>query len=326
MRAILPLALVTALILPAQERVAGEIIAKSPDSITLKTDLGPEVQIPLRAETTYLRVLPGVTNLSNAEKITFEDISAGDRVLVRGRTVILLSEAPKTPESEPVTARPNGIAGTVSSLNAGEREITVSADGVPVVIAGGNALYRRYTDEFARFLDTDLSSFDEIRIGDQLRAYGERAQDTAKFVASRVVFGAFRNLTGTIAAIDAALGTVTVNDLVTRQPVAIRVTERSLVRRVTPDAATVLAERMRRRTPPANSESNVLQLLSKIPAMPLAELKVGEPVIVASTKGGTALALLAGVAPVLASTSRDEGLFGGRWDLSSELAAAMVPQ
>jgi hypothetical protein len=195
-----------------------------------------------------------------------------------------------------------------------------------VVIAGGNALYRRYTDEFARFLDTDLSSFDEIRIGDQLRAYGERAQDTAKFVASRVVFGAFRNLTGTIAAIDAALGTVTVNDLVTRQPVAIRVTERSLVRRVTPDAATVLAERMRRRTPPANSESNVLQLLSKIPAMPLAELKVGEPVIVASTKGGTALALLAGVAPVLASTSRDEGLFGGRWDLSSELAAAMVPQ
>ena len=64
-------------------RVIGEVESKTADQITVKTDAGQTVNIPVSAETKVLRVPPGETSLAKAATITFADVNTGDRVLVR---------------------------------------------------------------------------------------------------------------------------------------------------------------------------------------------------------------------------------------------------
>src|SRR4030095_12673389 len=62
--------------------VATDAVAKR---ITLKTDAGPEMAIEFQDTTRFLRVIPGSQDLSGATRITLSEVSAGDRILVRGR-------------------------------------------------------------------------------------------------------------------------------------------------------------------------------------------------------------------------------------------------
>src|SRR5262245_25582861 len=52
--------------------------------ITLKTDVGLELGIEFQDMTRFLRVAPGSQDLSGATRISLADVSAGDRILVRG--------------------------------------------------------------------------------------------------------------------------------------------------------------------------------------------------------------------------------------------------
>ncbi len=67
---------------------------------------------------------------------------------------------------------------------------------------------------------------------------------------------------------------------------------------------------------PGGGAFDLHQALERMPAMPLAELKPGEPVIISSTRGAslTAITLVAGVEPFLASAPRTGGQVNlGSW-------------
>ncbi len=53
--------------------------------IVLKTDAGAEISVAIQATASFRRVAPGETDLRNASTIAIADISAGDRVLARGK-------------------------------------------------------------------------------------------------------------------------------------------------------------------------------------------------------------------------------------------------
>jgi len=48
-------------------------------------------------------------------------------------------------------------------------------------------------------------------------ARGTRSADGAEFTADEIVSGTFRNIAGTISALDASAGTITVQDLVSKE-------------------------------------------------------------------------------------------------------------
>jgi len=76
-----------------------------------------------------------------------------------------------------------------------------------------------------------------VNPGDQLRARGVRSADGASFTADEVVTGAFRNIAGTISSVDAAAGTITVSDLATKKPEAVKVSPESQLRKLPPQMA-----------------------------------------------------------------------------------------
>src|SRR4051812_41360685 len=52
--------------------------------LTIKTDAGSTVTVSLSDKTTYKKLAPGETTLTNATDVTFADLAAGDRVMARG--------------------------------------------------------------------------------------------------------------------------------------------------------------------------------------------------------------------------------------------------
>jgi hypothetical protein len=67
----------------APKQLVGAIQAIKDNTITLKPDAGPAVDVLLQSSVRILRVAPGQTDLKNATAIQLADLQVGDRVLVR---------------------------------------------------------------------------------------------------------------------------------------------------------------------------------------------------------------------------------------------------
>ena len=113
---------------------------------------------------------------------------------VMGRILIVNTKADieKKRETERAEWQARGVVGTVSAVNAAGKEITISTrtpEGPkPVVIAAsGEAVkLRRYAPDSIKFADAKSSTFEEVKVGDQLRAKGERSADGARLTAEEV--------------------------------------------------------------------------------------------------------------------------------------------
>ena len=244
-------------------RVIGEVTAidQAAGRITVKADGGGDVTVMLDEKTVYLRTQPGATNLTGATKIAAADISVGDRVLalwkvagdqksVPARQVIVMTKADiaKKHESDRAEWQRRGISGTISALNPATKEITVQMrtreGNKPIVIAvGDNVQFRRYAADSVKFSDAKPSSFAELKVGDQIRALGEKNVDSTRFTPEEIVSGTFRQLVGTVTAVNAATGEVKINNQETKQPLTVVINKDSLVRRLSPMMAMMLARR-----------------------------------------------------------------------------------
>jgi Cu/Ag efflux protein CusF len=326
--------------------------------IALKPDAGPVLTVTLADNTLFLRVPPGEKDLKKAARIALADIGAGDRVYARGRltedgklaatAVIVMTRADlaRKHEADRAEWQRRGTAGAITALDPAAKEITIAVGprdaAHTAVIAAANAQLRRYAPDSIRFADAQPSSFDQVAVGDHLRVLGDKNADGSRIQAEEVVFGSFRNLAALVKSVDASSGEIRATDLETKKPVLIRISPDSLLRRMPPMMAQTIAQR---RAHPGGSASpwphspaeaagpprgqgaaanarggrpDFQQMLERMPALTLAELKPGDAVILSATRGSqpsqvTAIALLAGVEPLLASGAPDPQL-GGMWN------------
>lgn len=234
----------------------GDVVAidAGANQLRIKTKMG-EITVLLSEATEYFRVPPGERTLEHRQPIKLADIQIGDRAMARGRVsddrktvparqVIIMTKADiaQHQEHDREEWRRRGLVGTISSINAETKEITVSVrtrEGMkPVIVAvGNNVQFRRYAPDSVRFDDAKPSTFAEIKVGDELRALGERSADGARFTPEEVVTGSFRRVDGTITAINAASGEITVKSLQNGQAYTIVVNQNSMLRRLPPEMA-----------------------------------------------------------------------------------------
>jgi hypothetical protein len=224
-----------------------------------------------------------------------------------------------------------GVGGLVKSIDpvAGTITISVTTAGVAksvTVQTSKTTILRRYAPNSVKFDDAKVSSIDQVKPGDQLRARGARNPDGTELAADEIVTGAFRNLSGLITSVDAAASTLTVNDLATKKPMVVKITSDSQIRKLSPQMAQLLA---RSAAPggaaggrgtggggapsgapdeqagagPAGSGgrggggrgfggrgagvADLNQMLTRLPASTLADLQKGDAVMIVSTEGNT---------------------------------------
>jgi hypothetical protein len=262
--------------------------------------------------------------------------------------------------------RRRGLVGTVAGLNQEAKEITLQLRSLLgqqtiVIAAGGERVrFRRYAPDSVRFIDAKPSSIGEIKIGDQLRAKGDRSEDGARFTAEEVVTGTFRSIRGVVDSVNPQANEIKVKDMITGQTVTVAISKDSMVRRIPPEFAARMAMRGQRggggprdgadgqQRPrgegggprdPANPQQrprseegggqrrpegagaegmgnrrrmgggpDIQEMLERMPATTIEELKPGEMVIISSTAGAdparaTAIALVTGVEALMQSPS-----------------------
>ncbi len=241
----------------------GEVSAinQNADKVVLQTKDGV-IDVVLSAATIYKRVSPENPKLSAATAATLSDIGIGDKILVTGavaadkksvpaKSVYLMTKADITKKnnSEREAWKLRGISGRVVSLNPNTQEFTIATRGMMgeqnVVISPKTGVnYRRYAPDSVKFDDAKTSSFSELKIGDQIRALGDKGADGTNFKAERVVSGSFKMVGGTITAIDAAKKEITIKDIQTGKPATIIVNDNSALRKFPAEFAQMMAMRM----------------------------------------------------------------------------------
>jgi len=220
----------------------GTIKTISGKTILLTTDSGADVTIQVQDDARLLRIEPGEKDLKNAAPLQLTDLQAGDRILVRGKmaddgkTVVAASViAMKSTDIAAKQAHEreewqrHGVGGLVKAVDAANGTINIStnAQGAAkevIVQVSKQTILRRYAPNSVKFDDAKPAGIEQIKVGDQLRARGTRNADGTELAADEAVSGTFRNIAGTINAIDASTGTITVMDLVAKKAMIVKIT------------------------------------------------------------------------------------------------------
>jgi Domain of unknown function (DUF5666) len=290
------------------------------------TDLKTAQTIALADIATGDRVL--VTGKAGEEAGTF----AATRVIL-----MKSGDIAQKHELEQADWQKRGTGGIVNSIDAGTGVLMVSAGTKKIQVnTSSSTKFRRYSGDSVKFEDAVPSTLAQIQPGDQLRVRGAKSEDGSSIQAEEVVSGSFKNLAGVIATLDAANGTLTLKDLATKKMMTVKITANSSVRALPPQAAAMLAARARGGAGAAGggqartdggeaaahgsggmggsgggagrSGGDLSQMVSRLPAGSVSDLKVGEAVMIVVSQADpgsatvTAVTLLSGVEPILAAT------------------------
>ncbi len=244
---------------PASGPQRGTVKAIDGSIITLATDSGKQLAVTVAETVKVLQIAPGSTDLKTAQPIQFGDIAIGDRVLISGKP----AEAPDTliasrvivMKSTDIAQRQaaqqadwqrRGSGGIVSTVDPATGAITVTNGARKTTVdTTSTTIFRRYAGDSIKFEDAQPGTIAQLQPGDQVRVRGAKSEDGTSIAAEEIVSGTFRNLSGTVASIDASAGTVTLKDLATKKTVVVKVTANSDFRKLPPQAAAMLAARAR---------------------------------------------------------------------------------
>ena len=347
----------------APKYAIGEVktIDATAKQMTIKTDAGSTVSVVLSDKTTYKRLAPGETSLTNATDITFADVGEGDRVMARGTVsedkktvpalqivVMTKGDLAKKQDAERAEWRRRGIVGVIAAIKPDTHEITIThramgGSQAVVLPVSDKTEMRRYAPDSIKFSDAKPSAFTELKVGDQLRALGDRTEDPLRFNPQKIVTGSFRTVGGVVTAVDPATGEIKINELEKKTPLTIVIKHDAVLRRFPPASemgammggfgrggqggpggapssgqapAGGQAQPAARPQGPGGPGAggpggrpgggfNVNDMLERLPTISLADVKVGDTIIVSSTQGVdptrlTAISLVAGADTLLA--------------------------
>jgi co-chaperonin GroES (HSP10) len=240
-------------------KAVGTIKSIQADSIVVTSEAGGEVIAKISGSTKILRVPPGEKDLKNATTLQAQDLQPGDRVLVRGQAstdahtiaalaVIVMKQSDVTAKQQHDREdwQKRGVGGLVTAVDLPTSIVTVSSGGPGTMhnIAAGTIL-RRYAPDSVNFDEATPAPIDQIKVGDQLRARGTRSADGSEVAAEEVVSGSFRNIAGTIKAIDTTANTMTVQDAISKSEVVVKVTSGSQLKKLPPEMAQRIAMRLK---------------------------------------------------------------------------------
>lgn len=299
---------------PLPSRLVGTVTSIKADlsGVDVKPDTAPAITVHFVESTIAQRVPPGEKDLKNAEPIQLSDLASGDRVLVvlaEGssdvRRIVIMSakDIAQQHELDRLDWTRRGVSGVVIAKT--ENEVTLRMRGLAgetqtIVTVTPQTRFKRYAPDSVKFADARPSSLSEVKLGDQVRARGDKSVDGIRVSADDVVFGTFVTEAGTITSIDPAANEIIIASLPGKTPVAIKITPDSQLKLMPdfpmgPPANMPNGPPLGAGPPPAMDLS---QMLEHMPPATLADLKAGQMIVVSSTKGNrgdqvTAIMLLA---------------------------------
>lgn len=305
----------------AQTRILGEVVEidATTGRLIIKNEGEKRICLLSNEKTEFLRVPPGDQSLERAVRISLVEIQPGDLVYARGRldargltalvqrvVVMLKADIQKKQHTEREEWRLRGIVGVITSLDPQARTMTLLVGRQRSVVISQKDIvrYRRYSQDSVSFDEAKPGTFDELRVGDQLRAMGERSTDGSRFLAEQVVSGSFKTVGAVVTAVARERKEIEATVLGTRQPVTVAVAKNSILRRIPPEQAVIMAQSNQKGDATENQDR-----IDRLPIISLDEIKPGDVIAISATNGPdpsriTAIVLLTGIDAVLSALQR----------------------
>jgi len=296
-----------------------------------------------------------LSGVSVGDRILATGKAGGAGTLTALRVILMKSTAiAERRATEEADWQKRGMGGIVGTVDPATGTLAVLEGTKKIEVhTSGSTIFRRYAGDSVKFEDAVRGTLAQIHSGDQLRARGAKSDDGLSVQADEVVSGSFKNLSGLIKTIDTANGTLTLKDLATRRMMTVKITPNSSVHTLPPQAAMMFAARARgaaagggqrrgagqpegARTEGTRGEggmgargagnsagAGLSQLVNRLPPETIANLKVGDAVMVVASESDpasaqvTAITLLSGVEPILqAAPGGSSDMTLSPWDVS----------
>jgi hypothetical protein len=320
------------------------------NQVSLKSDKGDAVAVTTTEKTLILHLPPGENDVTKGTKMALSSLGAGDRVVafyrgpagekaIQATSLVVRTKADLAviAEKEREDWQKRGTSGTVTAVDPAAKTFTIKAGQKSLAVEPTEKTeFQRYAPDSAKFSDAKPGSFAEIKVGDQVRVLGDKTGDGASVKAEKILSGSFRQLAATITSVNAEAGEIVIKDLATKKSLTVRVNPDSTMKKLPETTAGMLARRYgpaggqadaqarpggaRGGGAPSGPGPDIGQMLDRLPAMPLSDLKRGDAIMVSTTQGSdqgrvTAVMLLAGVEPLLtASPNATRDIMSG-WNL-----------
>jgi hypothetical protein len=282
-------------------------------------------------------------DLQLGDRVLVRGILADDGTTVRAASVIAVKKAALAEKQAKERAEwQRGVGGLVQSIDPMASTISLTTNGIAtskevLVHFTKDTVFRRYASDSTRFDAARVAPLTEIQPGDQLRARGTRGEDGAELAATEIVSGTFRSIAGTVISSDASSNSLVVQELASKSPVTLKISGESQMRKLPVQFAEGLAARLKNQSaggPGASAASpqgqaaqnsqqgaahevpqggrgggDFQQMIARMPAATLSDLKKGDAVMVVTTQGNgkdplTVITLLGGVEPILRSSPK----------------------
>ncbi len=246
---------------PPSTHMPGTVAAVNAQTgeVTVKTEKGDALTFSTTEKTQILHAEPGVNDPKQWSKITVSDIVAGDEVvayfhgaadqhpLVATALVIRTkTDLGQLAANELDDWKKRGTTGVVAAVDPAANTISIKVGMRTVTIqANEKTAFHRYSPDSAAAADAKPSTLAEVKVGDQLKVLGNRAEGGA--ITAEVVYaGAFRQIPAMIVSIDPSTHELKVTDLDTKKPLVIRVNNDTTMKRLPAEMAQTLARQFAR--------------------------------------------------------------------------------
>jgi hypothetical protein len=320
----------------------GTVKAVAGNVVTLVTDPPAKdtVTITVADGARLQQLAVGSTDLKTATAAQLSDIAVGDRVLAAGKAgdapgsftasrIILMksSDIAQMQAAQQADWKKNGVGGIVTAVDPASGAITITSGAKKIAVdTTGKTDFKRFARDSEKYQDALPGTLAQIHAGDQLQARGAKSADGSSVQAVEVLSGAFLDLSGLIASVDPAAGTITLKDLGTKKMVTVAVTPNSDIRTMPAQMAAMFAARQNggqtsaaagavggaspggyagRRAGGGGGAADLAQMIPRMPTVALSGLHKGDAVMIVASEpaqgssAATAITVLSGVDAIL---------------------------
>lgn len=243
---------------PKPSYLTGDVVSVNESKIVLKTKDG-DMEVGLSSSTEFKRVPPENPVLKAAVPAQLSDVAAGDKLVVSGiygddktvlpaRAVYIITKSDLAQKNAKETERwsTRGISGRVASVNPATNQVTIEVRGLMnstsvVVTPKSDAIFKQYKQDSVKYSEAVESTIGNIKVGDMLRAVGDRGAEGTTFAAEEILTGSFQTVAGTVKSVDTATNEVVVTQAGTNTDVTIAITPNSAVKRFPEEMAQRMA-------------------------------------------------------------------------------------
>lgn len=283
-------------------RVIGTIteIDSSNKCVTIQTASKNSVKVCSNETSSFYQMPINETSLAKAKKINFETIKTGDKSYAKGKVssdlktmpaeYIVIIEASEIEEKLKVDQekwKKFGKTGFVKSIDAANKTIVVQTNSqspeetLTIDVSPNTVKFLRYPPGKAKFNDAVSSSFTDIKVGDLLKVLLQNNSASNSNIAETVISGYFRTIGGTISAVNYEQGEIQVKDITSKETVTIKFDSTNPIKKMSPDLTNLMiAQTTSKKASPTPGTPDVNEIIEKLPATPLSELKKGDMLII----------------------------------------------